>query len=152
MSYTMLIFIYFTWETSLTVHHIRQFCELWYLYFSCIYNNLGSDIWYWGLVGVVLLLLTHFLDPCVWSDHPTFGPPASLSLHLASSFICPQTGGGGGWQCGAYVGAVEEIVCVVCVVVAEWGIVVRQHGVNTYAVELPPFAWLQWFLLGFDDQ
>ena len=23
------------------------------------------------------------------SDHPTFGPPASLSLHLASSFITP---------------------------------------------------------------
>ena len=39
----------------------------------------------------VLLLSTHSLDPCLWrdSDHPAFGPPASLSLHLASSSITP---------------------------------------------------------------
>ena len=32
---------------------------------------------------------THSLDLCLWweSDHPAFGPPASLSLHLASSSI-----------------------------------------------------------------
>ena len=34
---------------------------------------------------------THSLDPCLWgeSDHPAFGPPASISLHLASNSITP---------------------------------------------------------------
>ena len=34
---------------------------------------------------------THSLDHCLWgeSDHPAFGPPASLPLHLASSYITP---------------------------------------------------------------
>ena len=34
---------------------------------------------------------THSIDPCLWgeSDHPAFGPPASISLHLASNFITP---------------------------------------------------------------
>ena len=48
------------------------------------------------MVGVELLLLlsTHSLDPCLWgeSDHPDFGPPASLSgqqLHHSSG-VCPQ--------------------------------------------------------------
>ena len=38
-----------------------------------------------------MLLSTHFIDPCLWreSNHPTFGPPAKLSLHLASSSITP---------------------------------------------------------------
>ena len=48
-------------------------------------------------------------------DHPGFGPPASISLHLASR-VCPQIQGR---QCGAYVGAVEEMMCVVCVDVTE---------------------------------
>ena len=31
-----------------------------------------------------VVVSTHSLDPCLWgeSDHPAFGPPASLSLHL----------------------------------------------------------------------
>ena len=39
----------------------------------------------------MLLLSGHSLDPCLWgeSDHPNVGPPASLSLHLASSSITP---------------------------------------------------------------
>ena len=55
------------------------------------------------------------------SDHPAFGPPASLSLHLTSSFITPagSVHKSRGGQCGAYVDAVEEMVCVVCVGVAE---------------------------------
>ena len=38
-----------------------------------------------------LLLSTHSIDPCLWGecDHPAFGPPASLSLNLASRFITP---------------------------------------------------------------
>ena len=35
---------------------------------------------------------THSLDPCVWggeSGHLAFSPPASISLHLASSSITP---------------------------------------------------------------
>ena len=37
----------------------------------------------------IVVVSTHSLDPCLWgeSNHPTFGPPASLSLHLASSSI-----------------------------------------------------------------
>ena len=38
----------------------------------------------------LLLLSTHSLDPCLWGkSDPVFGPPASLSLHLASSSITP---------------------------------------------------------------
>ena len=39
----------------------------------------------------LLLLSTHSLVPCLLgeSDHPTFGSPASLSLHLASIYITP---------------------------------------------------------------
>ena len=48
-------------------------------------------------------------------------PPASFSVHLASSAVtsagvCPQIQGR---QCDAYVGAVEEMMCVVCVDVTE---------------------------------
>ena len=34
---------------------------------------------------------THSIDPCLWgeSDHPAFGPPVSISLHLASNSITP---------------------------------------------------------------
>ena len=41
--------------------------------------------------GLTLLLSTHSLDPGVWgeSDHPDFGPPASLYLHLSRSSITP---------------------------------------------------------------
>ena len=44
----------------------------------------ASSIW-------LLVLYTHSLDPCLWreSDHPVYGPPASISLHLASSYITP---------------------------------------------------------------
>ena len=37
------------------------------------------------------VLSTHSLDPCLWGkyDHPAFGSPAILSLHLASSSITP---------------------------------------------------------------
>ena len=39
----------------------------------------------------IVVVSTHSLDPCLWgeSDHPAFGPPASISLHLASSSITP---------------------------------------------------------------
>ena len=58
-----------------------------------------------------MLLSTHSLDPCLWgeSDHPAFGLPASLFLYLASSSI---TQAGSVHKCGAYVGAVEEMVGV----------------------------------------
>ena len=34
---------------------------------------------------------THSLDPCLWgeSDYTAFGPPACISLHLASNSITP---------------------------------------------------------------
>ena len=51
------------------------------------------------------------------SDHPAFGRPASLSLYLASSTV--TAAGYVHKSSGAYVGAVEEMVCVMCVGVAE---------------------------------
>ena len=39
----------------------------------------------------MLCASTHSLDPCLWggggSDCPAFGPPASISLHLACNYI-----------------------------------------------------------------
>ena len=56
--------------TSLTVHIIHQ----------DIYHD-DTDV----------VVSTHSFDPCLWGeyDHPAFGPPASISLHLASSSITP---------------------------------------------------------------
>ena len=55
------------------------------------------------------------------SDVPACGPLASFSVHLAQQCshtgeVCPQIQGRQG---GAYVGAVEEMMCVVCVDVTE---------------------------------
>ena len=48
------------------------------------------------------------------------GPPASFSVHLASSAVTSaESVHNPGRQCGAYVGAVEEMMCVVCVDVTE---------------------------------
>ena len=45
-------------------------------------------------------------------------PMFPLVVHQpASGGVCPQIQGG---QCGVYVGAVEEMMCVVCVDVTEW--------------------------------
>ena len=49
------------------------------------------------------------------SDHLAFGPPASISLHLVSNSITPVGSvhkSRGDVQCGAYVSAVEEMVCM----------------------------------------
>ena len=48
---------------------------------------------------------------------PACGPPASFSVHLASSAVTPagSVHKSQGRQCGAYVGAVEEMMCFVCV-------------------------------------
>ena len=60
--------------------------------------------------GMLVLLATHFHDPCYLgeSDVPACGPPASFSVHLASSAV--YSGG----VC-VYVVAVEEMMCDVCV-------------------------------------
>ena len=62
--------------------------------------------------AAVLLLSTMSLDPCLWrkSDHPAFGPLASLSLHLASTPV-----GSVHKSIGDNVGEVEEMMCVMCV-------------------------------------
>ena len=72
------------------------------------------------IVVVVVLVVYPLLDPCLWgeSDHAVFGPPASLSLHLASSSITPA--GSVHKSRGDNVGAVEEMGCVLCVGVIEW--------------------------------
>ena len=73
-----------------------------------------------SVVCLLLLLSTHSHDPCQWgeSDVPACGPPASFSGQQCSHSggVCPQIQGR---QCGAYVGAVEEMMCVVCVDVTE---------------------------------
>ena len=52
------------------------------------------------------------------SDVPAFGPPANVSIHLAISSIIPA-GSVHKSRCDSVVGAVEEIVCVMCVGVAD---------------------------------
>ena len=44
-----------------------------------------------GYIVVVFVVSTHSLDPCLWgeSDHPAFGPPASISIQLASNSFTP---------------------------------------------------------------
>ena len=42
----------------------------------------------------LVVVSTHSFDPCLWggggeSDYSAFGPPASISLYLASSSITP---------------------------------------------------------------
>ena len=71
----------------------------------------------------MLLLSTHSLDPCLWAGgygHPAFGLPVSLSLHLASSSITPAGSVRKSRGDSVGVGAVEEMVCVMCVGVAKW--------------------------------
>ena len=48
--------------------------------------------------------------------YPACGPPVRFSVHLASSAVTPQIQG---LKCGAYMGALEEIMCVVYVSVIE---------------------------------
>ena len=77
--------------------------------------------------GGTILLSTHSVDPCMWgeSDHPAFGPPSSLSLHLASSSITPAG--------SVYKSRGDSVVrmrvqlkrwCVSCVWLLQGGIVV----------------------------
>ena len=51
------------------------------------------------------------------SDLTACGPPTSLSVHLASRAVTPAgSDHKSRWlQCSVYVGAVEEMMCVVCV-------------------------------------
>ena len=53
------------------------------------------------------------------SDVPDCGPPASFSVHLDSSSVTPA--GSVHKSRGAYVGAIEEMRCVVCVSVTGGG-------------------------------
>ena len=80
----------------------------------CLKNN----------ISVMLLLSTHSHDPCSVgeSDVPACGPPASFSVHLASSAV--TLAGSVHKSRADNVGAVEEMICVVCVDVTEWGMVV----------------------------
>ena len=69
----------------------------------------------------VVVLSTNSLDPCVWGDHPAFGPPASLFLHLASSFITPAESvhKSRGDSVVRMLVQLKICVCRVCVGVAE---------------------------------
>ena len=55
------------------------------------------------------------------TDVPASGPPASFSVRLDSSAVTPAGTAhkSMGCQSGAYVGAVEEMMCAVCVSVTE---------------------------------
>ena len=50
----------------------------------------------------------------LWSTSQLLRPSGQQCSH--SGGVCPQIQG---WQCGAFVGAVEEMMCVVCVDVTE---------------------------------
>ena len=52
--------------------------------------------------------------PRLWSNSQLLRPSGQQCSH--SGGVCPQIQGR---QCGAYVGAVEEMMCVVCVDVTE---------------------------------
>ena len=60
------------------------------------------------------LLLGGVRSSRFWS-HSQLIPLSGQQLHHPSG-VCPQSQG---WQCGAYVGAFEEMMCVVCVDVTE---------------------------------
>ena len=53
------------------------------------------------------------------SNLPARGPPASFSVHLASSAVTPAGSVHKSRVTGVYVGAVEEMMCVVYVSVTE---------------------------------
>ena len=59
---------------------------------------------------ILLLLSTHSHASGGESDLPAFGPSESLSIHLASIAVTPA--GPVHKSSGAYVGAVEEMMCV----------------------------------------
>ena len=77
-----------------------------------------------------VVVSTHSLDPCLGdeSDHLAFGPPASISLHLASSYITPAG--------SVHKSRGDSVVrmwvqlkrwCVSCVCVLQSGIVVMDE-------------------------
>ena len=51
------------------------------------------------------------------SDLPACGPPASFSVHMANSTVTPAESVHK--SRGVYVGAVEEMMCLVCVSVTK---------------------------------
>ena len=61
-------------------------CCLGFASLDVVFNELNDCAWNVGCV-----VTTHSLDPCLSreSDHPAFGPPDSISLHLASNSITP---------------------------------------------------------------
>ena len=64
-----------------------------------------------------MLLSTHSLDPYLRreSDHPDLvHQPAYLSMWLAAPSHQRVMSINPGVQCGAYVGEVKEMMCVVC--------------------------------------
>ena len=62
-----------------------------------------------------MLLATQSLDHCLWGGG--WSPIIPILVYqLAYPSICPQIQGS---QCGAYAGAVEDMMCVVCVDVTE---------------------------------
>ena len=67
------------------------------------------------------------------SDHPAFGPPASLSGQQLyhSSGICPQIQG---LHCGAYLGEIEEMVWVLQ----------RGHSVDGCDLRVGDLSALSW--------
>ena len=80
----VVIFLLNVMEVSLSVGGVALLhrpCMVYKAYVCCACDPRTSSC-----VVVVVYPL-----PCLWgeSDHPTYGPPASLSLHMASSSITP---------------------------------------------------------------
>ena len=97
------------------------FCDpmsLWWSHYSLLTAGAGRDP---DCVGVVVvyplpwpLLVGGVWCSRLWSTSQILRPSGQQCNHYGG--VCPQIQG---WQCGAYVGAVEEMMCVVCVDVTE---------------------------------
>ena len=90
------------------------------MYFGCICFR--SELCFLNCDAVVVvvyplpwpLLVGGVRCSCLWSTSQLLRPSGQQCSH--SDGVCPQIRGR---QCGAYVAAVEEMMCVVCVDVTE---------------------------------
>ena len=104
---------------SYSLDLIRIDCEIPTLQVNtCIFFLRQKDY----VTYIIVVVSTHSLDPCLFgeSDHPAFGPPASLSLHLASSSITPA---------GSVHKSMGDSVVRMCVQLKRWcGCCIGRHS------------------------
>ena len=95
---------------SLSTFHVSAYC-------SILPSDISLFFPYFSLVVYPLpwpLLVGGVRCSRLWSTSQLLSPSGQQCSH--SGGVCPQIQGR---QCGAYVGAVEEMMCVMCVDVTE---------------------------------